>query len=225
MARFPMRKFVRWHIWLGWVAALPVLVWLISGLFMAARPIEEVRGESLKAAPRPVNATQLIFPQQLGPLAKVALLDQRGAPVWVVTGADKAVRRYSARDGVAVGPVAANEGRDLADATFTGSARLTELRRFSADHAPLDLRKPRPSWQASFTDGTHLYLDADSGEVLAIRTRWWRAYDFLWGLHIMDPAGRENSSNPWLWVFGSISLVSAVFGSVLLFRRRRVAAR
>ena len=99
------------------------------------------------------------------------------------------------------------------------------MRRFSADHAPLDLRKPRPSWQASFTDGTHLYLDADSGEVLAIRTRWWRAYDFLWGLHIMDPAGRENSSNPWLWVFGSISLVSAVFGSVLLFRRRRVAAR
>ncbi len=223
MARFPMRSFTRWHIWLGWVAALPVLVWIISGLFMAARPIEEVRGENLKAATQPVYAARLIFPQQLGQVAKVALLDQRGAPVWVVTSADKSVRRFSASDGSPLGPVAANEARELADAAFTGQAGLAQLRRFSADHAPLDLRKPRPSWQASFADGTHLYLDADSGEVLAIRTRWWRAYDFLWGLHIMDPAGRENSSNPWLWLFGSISLVSAVFGAVLLFRRRRVA--
>ena len=39
-----MLRFTRWHIWLGWIAALPVLLWLVSGLFMAARPIEVVRG-------------------------------------------------------------------------------------------------------------------------------------------------------------------------------------
>lgn len=33
-------KLRRWHIWLGWAAAIPVLVWIISGLVMVARPTE-----------------------------------------------------------------------------------------------------------------------------------------------------------------------------------------
>ena len=98
------------------------------------------------------------------------------------------------------------------------------MRRFAADAAPLDLRRPRPSWQASYSDGTHIYIDADTGEVLALRTRFWRAYDFMWGLHIMDPRTREDTSNVLLWVFGGIALVSCTLGSVLLFRRRKARA-
>ena len=37
----------RWHIWLGWIVGIPMLVWTLSGLVMVARPIEEVRGEHL----------------------------------------------------------------------------------------------------------------------------------------------------------------------------------
>ena len=36
-------------------------------------------------------------------------------------------------------------------------------------------------------DGTRFYVDAGSGQIVATRTRWWRFYDFMWGLHIMDP--------------------------------------
>ena len=32
-----MLRFARWHIWLGWVVALPVLMWLVTGLVMVAR--------------------------------------------------------------------------------------------------------------------------------------------------------------------------------------------
>ena len=39
----------RWHMWLGWLVGLPVLFWTISGFVMVARPIEEVRGEALRA--------------------------------------------------------------------------------------------------------------------------------------------------------------------------------
>ena len=39
-----MRRYARWHIWLGWVVGLPVLMWTVTGLFMVARPIDEVRG-------------------------------------------------------------------------------------------------------------------------------------------------------------------------------------
>ena len=74
------------------------------------------------------------------------------------------------------------EARYLAETALAGDARVTAIRRFAADQAPLELRRERPSWQAQFADGTHVYIDAETGEVLALRTRFWRAFDFMWGL-------------------------------------------
>ena len=218
-----MLRFARWHIWLGWIAALPLLLWLISGLFMAARPIEEVRGEALRRTPAPIQATGLVTPQMSGAVTRLALIEELGRPVWLVTGVDKAQARFDARTGLPLGPVTAIEAQKLASAAFSGASPPTAVRRFAAEAAPLDLRKPRPSWQASFADGTHLYIDADTGEVLALRTRFWRAYDLMWGLHIMDPRTREDTSNLLLWLFGGIALTSGLLGSVLLFRRRKAA--
>ena len=219
-----MPRFARWHIWMGWIAALPLLLWIISGLFMAARPIEVVRGGALRTAAAPLPATGLVTPQRSGAVTRLTLADALGQPVWLVTGTDQVQARYSARDGAPLGPVSVIEARQLAEAAFAGASTLTAVRRFAADAAPLDLRRPRPSWQASFADGTHIYIDADTGEVLALRTRFWRAYDLMWGLHIMDPRTREDTSNVLLWVFGGIALVSCLLGSVLLFRRRKVRA-
>ena len=218
-----MQRFARWHIWLGWIAALPVLLWLVSGLFMAARPIEDVRGEALRRPAVPLIAAGLVAPQVQGSVTRLSLVEELGEPVWLVTGADKAQTRFDARTGQRIGPVSVIEAQKLAGAAFAGTSQLTQLRRFTAEAAPLDLRKPRPSWQASFADGTHLYIDADTGEVLALRTRFWRAYDFMWGLHIMDPRTREDTSNVLLWLFGGIALTSGLLGSVLLFRRRKAA--
>ena len=218
-----MRRFARWHIWLGWAAALPVLVWIVSGLFMAARPIGDVRGEQLRRAAAPMEAAGLVAPQLPGAVTRLTLIDQAGQPVWAATGADQRQARYSTRDGAPLGPVTQPEARRIAAATFAGSAKLDTLLRLSAAQAPLDLRKARPSWLASYADGTHLYIDADTGEVLALRTRFWRAYDFMWGLHIMDPRTRENTSNWFLWIFGSAAMGSCLLGGVLLFRRRKAA--
>ena len=219
--RRAMQSFARWHIWLGWIAALPVLLWLVSGLFMAARPIDDVRGEALRRPSAPLIAAGLIAPQVQGSVTRLVLVEELGEPVWLVTAPDKAQTRFDARNGQLLGPVNAIEARQLAVAAFAGTSALTSVRRFAAEAAPLDLRRPRPSWQASFADGTHVYIDADTGEVLALRTRFWRAYDFMWGLHIMDPRTREDTSNVLLWLFGGIALASAVLGSVLLFRRRK----
>lgn len=220
-----MQKFARWHIWLGWAAALPLVLWTLSGVFMALRPIEDVRGEDLRRPPAPFASQVLVPPQLTAPVTKMALIQEGARAVWVTIGADKAQRRYSADSGAVLGPVEVMEGRQLAEAAFAGSAKLTEIRRFAADDAPLDLRRARPSWQATFADGTHLYIDADTGEVLALRTKWWRAYDLMWGLHIMDPMGRENSSHWLLWLFGTLALVTSLIGTTLLFRRRHMARR
>jgi hypothetical protein len=218
-----MQRFARWHIWLGWAAAIPLLLWIISGVFMTLRPIEDVRGGDLRREPAPFAPQVLVAPKLDAPATRVVLVPQGPRAVWAVTGADKVQSRYSADSGAPLGPVAVTEARVLAELAYAGKARLTAIRRFSAEQAPLDLRKPRPSWQAAFEDGTHIYIDADTGEVLALRSKWWRAYDFMWGLHIMDPMRRENTSHWLLWLFGAIGLITSIFGTALLFRRRRVA--
>jgi hypothetical protein len=216
-----MQRFARWHIWAGWAVAVPVLLWLASGLFMSAVPIEEVRGGLLRAEAPAIGGARLNFPRLTGPVTKVALVTEAGAPTWIITGADAQPRRFNARDGAPLGKVDEGEAKAIATAAFAGKTPLIAMRRFTAEAAPMDLRRPRPSWQATFGDGTHIYVDATSGEVLALRTRFWRAYDFMWGLHIMDLQTREDTSNPFLWVFGGLALVSSLFGTALLFRRRK----
>lgn len=220
--RTPMQRFARWHIWLGWLAAIPLILWTLSGLFMTLRPIEDVRGEQLRRPAALIPTANLTAPRLPGPVKRLTLTEQKGAAVWVVTDNAGNQARYAA-DGMPIPPVGEAEARELARATFAGDAALVSLQRFGADAAPLDLRRERPSWQAAFADGTHIYIDAETGEVLALRSKWWRAYDFMWGLHIMDPLGRENASHPLLWLFSVIALVSSVLGTTLLFRRRRTA--
>lgn len=223
--RRPMQTLARWHIWLGWIVAVPILLWTLSGLVMVAKPIEEVRGEHLRTEASPIPASGLVLPRLTGDIAKLALVESGGRAVWVVTGSDKAVHRYDARTGAAFGPVGVSEAQILARKALKSDTALTGIQRFAADGAPLDLRKPRPSWQATFADGTHVYIDADSGEVLALRTRFWRFYDMMWGLHIMDPAGREDSHHPLIIVAAALTLAAALAGTTLLFRKRKAAIR
>ncbi len=71
-------------------------------------------------------------------------------------------------------------------------------------------------WVVRMSDGAHFYLDGGSGEIIARRTSWWRIYDFMWGLHIMDLQGREDTHNPWVVSFGALSLVMVLLAFILL---------
>jgi ABC-type Mn2+/Zn2+ transport system permease subunit len=60
-----------------------------------------------------------------------------------------------------------------------------------------------------------------------VRTRWWRTFDFVWGLHIMDLQTREDTHHPILIFFALLAVIGALFGCILMFRRRsaRVGAK
>ncbi|MEO6040876.1 MAG: hypothetical protein ABIP41_03155 [Croceibacterium sp.] len=216
-----MQLFARWHVWLGWLVGFPILMWTITGLVMVARPIETVRGEGLQAKPAQVDPAGLVFPALTARLESARLVQQPDGPVWIVTEQGGGQYRYSAKDGSAISPVIETDARLLALATYAGEGTLETIKYFPADLAPLDLRRKADSWQAHFTDGTNIYLDDKTGEVLAFRTRWWRVYDVMWGLHIMDLQTREDTSHPVLIVFAALAAVGAAIGCTLLFRRRK----
>lgn len=223
--RRPLRSALRRiHVWLGWLVGVPVLFWTLSGLVMVLRPIDTVRGADRRAPPAALVVPERpIAPRVAVALTTLALEAQGGRTIWIATFPGGA-RRADPVTGAWLPAVGAAEARALADAAYLPAGAVVSVRRTPASAPPLDLRRPRPAWQVGFADGTHVYIDADTGQVLALRTRWWRLFDWMWGLHIMDLGQRENSSHPLLIGFAALALVTTVLALVLLpltGRRRR----
>jgi hypothetical protein len=166
-----------------------------------------------------------VLPRLTAPVEAIELASQPRGPVWIVTAAGGGRYRYSARAGGVIQPVTAAEARRIAVAAYAGEAPLAAVAYFPADEAPLDLRLSVASWQARFADGTHVYIEDATGQVLAVRTSWWRVYDFMWGLHIMDLETREDTHHRVLILFGALAGMGALLGCVLLFRRRKAGVR
>ncbi|WP_374405139.1 PepSY domain-containing protein [Pelagerythrobacter sp.] len=222
-----MRRLARWHIWLGWLIGVPLIGWTLTGLVMVARPIEQVRGEHLRieAAPQPLSLPGEAFGSVEGPIREMRATMQAGRAVAVLTMMDGSVRRRDMATGEPIAPLDAAAARSVAARGIVDGERVESVRFFGADAPPFDFRRPLPVWQVALADGTHVYVGRDSGEIEAVRTRWWRVFDFMWGLHIMDLQEREDTSHPILILFAAIALIGTVMGSALLFRRRKARVR
>lgn len=225
MAKF-MRRFAKWHIWLGWLAGVPLILWCLTGLIMVARPIDEVRGAHLRReiAPSPLPAgTEIAIrlpTDRQRPVVSAATRVEGGRVITRLTYADESVERFDA-DGRKLGPLSDVEARMLVAARIVGGDRVVNVRATAADNPPLDFRQPIAAWQVTLADGTLVYVGRDSGDIAAVRTRWWRVFDVMWGLHIMDLQTREDTHHPVLILFAALALVTSVLGTVLLFRRRK----
>jgi hypothetical protein len=80
------------------------------------------------------------------------------------------------------------------------------------------------------SEGATAYVPAEMGQVLRVRNDRWRAFDFLWMLHTMDYAGRDDFNNVVLRAFSVLGLVTVgsgflLFGLTSPTLRRRVGQR
>ena len=216
----------RWHLWLGWLIGVPFLLWALSGLVMVARPIDEVRGTALLKDALPLTLTAPpVAPNLVGRAVKSLALEPRVAgPRWVIRFADGGSRLADPATGALLPEFSAADAANEVTARLRDPAAVTATSRVDAAHPPLELRREIDAWQVSLADGTHYFVDRGSGEIVARRTRFWRVYDFFWGLHIMDLQTREDTHNPWLILFAIASLVATLMALVLLplsSRRKR----
>jgi hypothetical protein len=210
---------------MGWLVGIPMLFWTVSGLVMVAKPIEEVRGNDLIAPAKPIAlASPPVAPTIAGrQVASLTLKSLADGPRWQIEFVDGGSRLADPATGRLLPPLGAADAAREVMARYTGTARVVETSRVAADSPPLELRRAMDGWRVRMSDDTHFYLDGGSGEIVAKRTRWWRFYDFMWGLHIMDPQGREEISNPWIVTFAALSLGMVILALTLLpmtIRRR-----
>ena len=102
-----MRQLAQWHIWLGWLVGVPMVMWLASGLFMVIKPIEEVRGEHLRIAAEdaPLVIEGSEFATSDAELKDMRLVMQEGRAVALLTTLDGATTRVDYASGESIAPV------------------------------------------------------------------------------------------------------------------------
>lgn len=218
-----MLKFARWHIWLGWLVGFPTLMWMVTGLYMAAKPIEEVRGNHLRVeqAVQPLVLPGSALASAEFPIREMRAVMQDGRAVAILTGMDGSTRRVDIQSGAALPALSANDARLIVAEQIKGGDQIRSVTAFDADNVPFDFRREMPVWQVALEDGAHIYIGRDTGQIEAVRTRWWRGFDFMWGLHIMDLRTREDTSHPILILFAALGVIGALLGCILMFRRRK----
>ena len=220
----------RWHTWLGWLVGLPILFWVVSGLVMVWKPIEEVRGEHLLSDPPAITLSGPLIPPAIQgmPIETLGLQQRAAGPRWVIMLRDGTHRLADPATGALLPPVSATDAMREVTAHYTGTAKVKSVRQTDPARPPVELRKPVAAWAVAMDDGTNFYVDPDTGGIIAKRTAWWRFYDFMWALHIWDFSTREDAHNPLTIGLGIASLVMALMALVLLplsLRKRKNGPR
>lgn len=215
MALRLQRKLRRWHRWLAIVTAVQLLAWTLSGIFFAFIDIEFVRGADHRQPP-------LSTPIDLS------------AASWITTDATEVLIRNRLPQEVVIGVVGLEATRWYQP---NGEAlpALTEIEALQLAGVKTDLNANRavpiteaevgseyrgralPLWRV-FNDenpSTVAYIDATSGELVAVRNTAWRWWDFLWSLHIMDYDDRDTIGTLLLKLFSVMSLLTAIAGVAL----------
>lgn len=223
-----MRVKIRgFHRWAGIVIGIQLLFWISSGLYFAWMPIKIVKDEDRKAdiAWVPLTLERLVPPQALNIpsafLIKSLRLDS--APAGVMYRLESTTGElvvFDAQTGLPSPHLRPEKAMELALQQIQSQDKADAVQLLEI--APAEYKGPLPVYRVVLNDfrQTRLYLDPWSGKVIVRRNMFWRVYDFLWMLHILDFEEREDFNNPWLRILSLSAFILVISGYILfLFGR------
>jgi len=220
------RRLRQLHLWFAVAIGAQIGLWLISGLFMTWFPIENVRGNHLKAdieaailhdmtGALPVD--EVLLRSESAPKA-ITLRIFGGQPVWMLETQEKK-SLIDAKTGEVLTPLSEQRAHNIANIHYAGTGSFKDAVLYETP--PREYGGDGPVWQINYSgkDAASFYVDASNGEVRAVRTGLWRTFDFMWGLHIMDWKERDNFNSWWLKMTASLAVIFFLTGLSLAFLR------
>lgn len=212
----------RLHRWIGMVLGVQILIWFLSGFFMSFFDIESVRGTHIaeKASfSLDLKSVKPLSDIGLKRVTNVALKGTAGGGAVYAVNGDNSTHYIDAETGDKWAGMTEKNIRLAASVYYTGDTMPISVRQLFK--TPIEYRGALPVWQVTYGDGpkTRLYLDAQTGELKAVRTWLWRVFDFMWMLHIMDYDDRDDINNWWLWLASFFAALFALSGLALVFHR------
>lgn len=216
------------HKWLALVVGLQLVLWTISGFYMTAVDLDFIHGDSLVRNERP----RLILPENAFPIARlreeyeqisdltIRALPDDASPVFELKSAAGTVL-VDAVTGGRMSPLPQARIVTLAQAYYAGDGAVAKVELLSdVSTKPQELQDAAlPVWRVDFDDrfATSLYLHPESGRLVTRRHRFWRWFDFLWSLHIMDYTTRTDVNNPLLRATTGLAVLTVSTGLWLTF--------
>lgn len=225
------------HKWLGLIVGLQILTWLATGLYMVVVDIDFIHGDPLVKNMRDtvvvpdsklpsMTSLRVRYPDAI----QIGLRPVMGKTFYTVTTANN---RYllDPETGEVQSPLGEEAAREIAGYHYAGEAPIINVTLITSN-PPTEIQTRRlPLWRIDFDDrlATSFYIDPYNGSLATRRHQYWRIFDFLWMLHIMDYEDRSDAHNLLLITAQVTGLTFAVTGLWLLFysfnsRRRKSRA-
>ncbi len=206
------------HKYLSILISIQLLLWTISGIYFAFNQIELVRGEQYRL-PQVFSIDLSKINLVLDSVKNIQVARRFGEEILIVR--KEAGTEYLSLEGVALEKLSREEAKSIVSSVTS----LTPL-------AVEEINDPEPGseyrgrnlplfkvvTQDQENDEINVYVDAISGQVVAIRSQQWRLWDLMWGLHIMDWETRDEINNWLLKLFSVLALISSLTGVFIFFR-------
>ena len=222
------------HRWLGLIVGLQLLIWLASGLYMVVVNIDFIHGDPLVknmqqavVVPDTPSLGLAGLKARYKGITQVALKPVMGKTFYAVTTAKM---RYLVDPvtGALESPLDEAAAREIARYHFAGSEAVIKSSLITSD-PPMEIQtRALPLWRIDFDDrfATSFYIDPYDGSLVTRRHQYWRIFDFMWMLHIMDYEDRSDAHNLLLITAQAAGLTFAITGLWLLYysfsgRRRK----
>lgn len=223
-----MAKWLRkYHKWLSLIIGVQMMIWIASGAYMVLMDLDFIHGDHL------VEEQQVLLPEPGGIKVSLAELLQRypettsttltslmGRPVYQLTQSSVVVV-INAETGEPLGPIDRQRAIELANYHYSREADVASAVLIERD-PPGELgSRPLPAWQINYDDfgNTSFYISAHTGALMTKRHDFWRLFDVMWMLHIMDYETRDDVHNLLLTLSALLGLLAALSGIGLTYYR------
>jgi hypothetical protein len=219
----------RAHKWLTLFAATQLLLWLGSGVYMVVMDLDFIHGDSLVVQKsEPINTEKLTLTLddvllRYPNVSQLRLFAVHGVAYYQFS-VDGNTLLLNANTGQVPTLLTQTQAMASAQSYYRGEDLPISATLF-LDEPPAEISpKLLPVWQVNFTPlNTSLYLNASTGALVSKRHDYWRLFDIMWMLHIMDYDTRSDIHNPLLSIMALLALLTALAGIALTYISFRTA--
>lgn len=208
------------HRYAGLLVSLQILVWSLGGFFMAYWSF----GDLYAQVPQPAIVWQAVklSPQQIPalfkkPIQSVALISLAGSPLYLVSFANETDQLVD-QSGQKLSPLSLEWARRLAMFHYTGEGQLKDLQLLATSSG--NYVSSTPIYRAQFDDAqqSELYLDPNTGELLARRKALWFWYQWMWQFHLMKYTPSPLLNRLLLFAFAGLSFLVSATGLIKFWK-------
>lgn len=211
------------HKWLMLFLGIQFLIWSISGAYMVIFDIDYIHGDSLVVNHQTkIDVDKITYPlsalRQQYPYAKQISIEVFIDQVVYRFTVDDEKYLVNASDGKKLSPLNSNEAIRAAKHYYSGDGDVVYIELIS-EKPPFELsHKVLPAWRVNFNDfgSPSIYISAQSGKLVSKRHEFWRVFDLMFSLHVMDYE-EEDPSNKLLFWFTLFSILASIFGGILTY--------